>query len=345
MRGSIREEPGAPEDDLQPSSKSPQLAQWRASFREDALDDTQSSRDPTPQMARRRSAVESLDRRSSSAHDNVLVNSEHFSAPLEMPTKSGMPPRRQGPAPQGTPDVEKMMLECGMKVHKTADGQLHLKQGDVDQLVSDGVLPAFKASALIYCPLEPCAMVSSISFSREGYSYTLSGRKLEALRKASARMQDFNGLVAFELPDRPMVKLTRRDVTNLCHALGADAQAGLLKSPPSPPPQAATLAASSNSQPKMLYKPGRKAHVGEQLARPLGRECRPRSRPSRSRRSARLCRCLGHRPRNCARSPRTREAPPRCSAHRPTVQPTGHRPTPTLARRRLRRCVSSRSRR
>jgi hypothetical protein len=164
-----------------------------------------------------------------------------------------------------------MMLERGMKVNRTADGQLQLKQGDVDQLCSEGVLPAFKASALIYCPLEPCAMVSSISFTRDGYSYTLSGRKLEALRKASARMQDPNGLVAFELPERPMVKLTRRDVTTLCHARGADAQAGRRKAPPPPlpPPPLATAAALSDSPPKMLYKPGRKANAGEHLA-PIG---------------------------------------------------------------------------
>jgi hypothetical protein len=214
--------------------------------------------------------MESPEKKGVNAQDNVLVSLEHFSAPLEMPAKSGMPARRQVPAPQGTSGVEQMMLERGMKVNKAADGQLQLKQGDVDQLVSEGVLPTFKASALIYCPLEPSAMVSNISFTRDGHSYSLSGRKLEALRKASARMQDPNGLVAFELPDKPMVKLTRRDVTNLCQGLNTDAQAGLPKTPPPPPPQPIlTPAASANSPPKMLYKPGRKANVGEQLA-PIG---------------------------------------------------------------------------
>jgi len=208
--------------------------------------------------------------RTAGTHENVLLDSDQFQSPLDVPAKSDLAPRRRASAPANVNAVEEMMRERNITLKMADDGRLELRQADVDKLVSEGVLPAFKASAAIYCPVDVAAMSCSISFTRDGHSYTLSGRKLETLRKAAVAMQDPNGLVAFELADRPLVKLNRRDLTSLCQALSANAKsvAGSKSMPPPsapvPPPQLIS-SASFSPPPKMLYKPGRKAHVGESL--------------------------------------------------------------------------------
>eukprot|EP00312_Isochrysidales_sp_CCMP1244_P001254 CAMPEP_0196686452 /NCGR_PEP_ID=MMETSP1090-20130531/12592_1 /TAXON_ID=37098 /ORGANISM="Isochrysis sp, Strain CCMP1244" /LENGTH=425 /DNA_ID=CAMNT_0042025073 /DNA_START=27 /DNA_END=1300 /DNA_ORIENTATION=+ len=179
------------------------------------------------------------------------------------------PPKRQSSqhwqkAKVGAVSVLALMEDRGIRAQELEGGKVQLSRMDVDRLVSDGVLPAEKASDIIFRPLESRALASTIHILHSGRNFSLLGEQVELLRRSAVEMHDPRGRLPFE-----SIRFSRSEIRELAAALASPTPApprtaGPADRQPHPPQPLQPLHAGVASDSLMVGDEGRAG--GNELA-------------------------------------------------------------------------------